>query len=162
MVRAVRFSDRYIDAPIRKGVLLERRFPHGPGHRSVQHTNVPHLVGTHGLPGYEWGYKGSGPLDLALNIAEFAVRQLELGSDPVPLYWGSCYHESGPAARELLERVVARVPRQGRLIPWEDIAAIVRRAAATAGPANDPHYYRWRYHDALLAQDLGHGSPGHP
>lgn len=64
-MRAVQFDDRYIDAPIQKGVLLERRFPYGSGHRSVQHTNVPHLVATHGLANYEWGYEGSGPLDLS-------------------------------------------------------------------------------------------------
>lgn len=37
-------------------------------------TNVPRLVEHHSPDGFEWGYGGSGPSDLALNILEGLVR----------------------------------------------------------------------------------------
>lgn len=135
-MRAVRFSDRHIDAPIRDGVLLERRFPHGPGRRSVPHTNVPHLVATHGLPGYEWGYEGSGPLDFAPNIAELAVRQLEIGTEPRSLRWGYCYHESAEVTEKLLRAFIAPAPRDGCAISWDEILAFVESSAADVTPAH--------------------------
>ena len=39
-------------------------------------TNVPRIVTRHSPTGYEWGYGGSGPADLALNICEYYVRVL--------------------------------------------------------------------------------------
>lgn len=37
-------------------------------------TNVPHLVVHHSPDGFEWGYGGSGPSDLALNICEYYME----------------------------------------------------------------------------------------
>ena len=40
------------------------------------HTNVPWLVSYHSPTGHcEWGYSGSGPADLALNILEYILRE---------------------------------------------------------------------------------------
>lgn len=39
-------------------------------------TNVPRIVEKHSPTGYEWGYGGSGPAELALNITEYYVRIL--------------------------------------------------------------------------------------
>lgn len=39
-------------------------------------SNVPHIVCRHSPDGYEWGYSGSGPSELALNICEFYFRLL--------------------------------------------------------------------------------------
>jgi hypothetical protein len=38
-------------------------------------TNVPHTVIRHSPTGFEWGYGGSGPADLALNILLLFVEQ---------------------------------------------------------------------------------------
>jgi len=35
-------------------------------------TNIPHIVTHHG-PGFSWGYLGSGPAELALNILEIVA-----------------------------------------------------------------------------------------
>lgn len=40
-------------------------------------TNVPHLLTHHSPTGYEWGYGGSGPADLALNIVESILRHID-------------------------------------------------------------------------------------
>ena len=38
-------------------------------------TNVPRIVVHHSPAGFEWGYRGSGPSDLALNILEGVIRE---------------------------------------------------------------------------------------
>jgi hypothetical protein len=35
---------------------------------SGAHANIPHKIKYHSPTGFEWGYGGSGPADLALNI----------------------------------------------------------------------------------------------
>ena len=58
------FHDQPLDLPIeQRGIVLRRT-----GHDVL--TNVPHLVVHHSPTGYEWGYGGSGPADLALNILD--------------------------------------------------------------------------------------------
>lgn len=36
--------------------------------KGYAHANVPHRIVRHSPTGFEWGYGGSGPADLALNI----------------------------------------------------------------------------------------------
>lgn len=62
-------QDGHIDAPLDEQIILERTTD---GIR----TNVPHLVTHHSPTGFEWGYGGSGPADLALNILEVVLRQM--------------------------------------------------------------------------------------
>lgn len=40
-------------------------------------TNAPHLVTHHSPDGFEFGYGGSGPADLALNVVEAVLRQID-------------------------------------------------------------------------------------
>jgi len=44
-------------------------------------TNVPHLVVHHSPTGFEWGYSGSGPADLALNVVHFFVEEMDLAEE---------------------------------------------------------------------------------
>jgi len=52
-------------------------------------TNVPRLISRHSPTGFAWGYGGSGPADLALNICEAFARQMgqtpdeETGNDRI-------------------------------------------------------------------------------
>jgi hypothetical protein len=39
----------------------------------IAHVNIPQMVAYHSPTGFEWGYGGSGPADLALNILVFYV-----------------------------------------------------------------------------------------
>ncbi|GAV24774.1 hypothetical protein ciss_07070 [Carboxydothermus islandicus] len=47
------------------------------GHLAI--TNIPHLIGGgHSPDGFEWGYGGSGPAELALNILYVITEDKEL------------------------------------------------------------------------------------
>lgn len=68
-------------------------------------TNVPHQMVIHSPGGFEWGYGGSGPADLALNILLlFTDKETALR-----LY------------QDFKWQFVARVPREGGIIRREDI-----------------------------------------
>jgi hypothetical protein len=60
-VQQEKFADIYLQNA-GKGDIVLRRINGVPG------TNVPHRQTLHSPTGYEWGYAGSGPADLALNI----------------------------------------------------------------------------------------------
>lgn len=48
----------------------------GDDHHAITRTNVPHLVAHHSPSGFEWGYGGSGPADLALNICQWYLNSI--------------------------------------------------------------------------------------
>lgn len=81
----VKFNDvpRYI---------ILRRLPDG----SVW-TNVPRVHVYHSPTGFEWGYSGSGPADLALNIVSMFV----------PGFWAMYLHQ------QFKEVFIALIPREG-------------------------------------------------
>jgi hypothetical protein len=56
-----------------EGILLARE-----GNKA--YCNVPPLVKHHSPAGFNWGYAGSGPADLALNICEHICSSLDYGS----------------------------------------------------------------------------------
>ena len=57
----------------------------------ILHTNVPHLVVHHSLSGFEIGYAGSGPADLALNILEWQLRREGYRGQTITCYEGNCF-----------------------------------------------------------------------
>jgi hypothetical protein len=68
-------------------------------------TNVPHYTTLHSPSGYEWGYAGSGPADLALNILMMFV-------DP---------DEAERLHQEFKQAFIAGMPEEGGVIKREDI-----------------------------------------
>lgn len=58
-----RFDDHYLDLPLQDGIVFKRD-------DVGVHTNVRHYVVHHSPRGFEWGYGGSGPADLALNLLQ--------------------------------------------------------------------------------------------
>jgi hypothetical protein len=68
-------------------------------------TNVPHRLTKHSPTGYEWGYAGSGPADLALNILLMFV-------DPAT---AERLHQ------EFKQAFIATLPEEGGVIKREDI-----------------------------------------
>lgn len=73
--------------------------------------DLPHLV-RHSPDGFEWGYQGSGPADLARSIAGDVLDD----SDPLPAVYL-------PVKREL----VANIPREGGQITEDEVFLIVAR-----------------------------------
>lgn len=72
-------------------------------------TNVPHRKVYHSPCGYEWGYGGSGPADLALNILLALVPE----EDAWALY------------QKFKQKFIALMPREGGTILVRDIRAWV-------------------------------------
>lgn len=85
-------------------------------------TNVPLSVIEHSPTGFSWGYAGSGPADLALNILEYAVSVLNLARmTPIPIYSGKCSREAFRYHQSFKELFIADVPERGGVIPWRQI-----------------------------------------
>jgi len=51
---------------------------------------MPQYVVQHSPDGYEWGYGGSGPADLALNVLHRCLPPWCDGCEPVDLFRGNC------------------------------------------------------------------------
>lgn len=90
------------DTSLREALLL-RRDPQG-SEMDLVRTNVPHLVVHHSPTGFEFGYGGSGPADLALNVMHFFVEEMDLPEEPQP-------HEDSPFEKtvECFEGEVSKV-----------------------------------------------------
>ena len=69
-------------------------------------ANVPHILKCHSPTGFEWGYGGSGPADLALNIL-YAVTDNKVVAER--------YYQ------EFKWVFVATMPREGGVIKRDDI-----------------------------------------
>jgi hypothetical protein len=83
----------YLDEPPLTSELVVQRME-TPGRIA---TNVPHRLVHHSPGGFEYGYGGSGPADLALNLAEFVVNGLRPSADTtaVKLWDGNtCTYEA--------------------------------------------------------------------
>lgn len=99
---------RYINKPLEKGVILERV-------EGYVATNVPWNIKYHSPTGFEWGYAGSGPADLALNLAELVVEKAELKTTQ-GLH---CSNLAWQAKQTVKELIVMNVPEEGAVIPWK-------------------------------------------
>ena len=74
-------------------------------------SNVPHKWKYHSPTGFEWGYGGSGPSDLALNI-------LGIFLDP---YWAYKWHQ------EFKRWFIEGIPHEGGTIPKVQIIAWIEK-----------------------------------
>ena len=107
------YLDRtFADKPeITDGVYLER-------YGDWVHTNVPHHVMKHSPDGFLWGYGGSGPADLALNIIEAVL--LARG------YEGArregCFELTTRLYQKFKVDFIVTMPYEGGHIPFETIA----------------------------------------
>ena len=85
-------------------------------------TNVPVTVVHHSPTGFAWGYGGSGPADLALNILEYAVRFLGLAKgDSVKTYSGNSSYEAWNYHQSFKRLFIEDVPDNGGIISWNEI-----------------------------------------
>lgn len=94
-------------------------------------TNVPHLCCHHSPTGFEIGYPGSGPADLALNLAESVARRLgynEIGSPVACNVEGYACRIAFDAHQEV-KALVAALPPEGGEIPLVEVQRILKRYA---------------------------------
>ncbi len=75
-------------------------------------ANVPHAIVFHSPAGFEWGYGGSGPADLALNILYAVTKNKELAMR---------YYQ------KFKWEFIAVLPEEGGIIKREEIIQWLRR-----------------------------------
>ena len=91
-------------------------------------TNVPYLVLHHSPTGFAWGFNGSGPTDLALNLGEYFCRKLGWTEPTVKLWKGQTASAAAYAARINIRDWLNRSLSQGqRRIKYEEAESAVRQ-----------------------------------
>ena len=111
--------DDFVDLPfdpIKKDILCERR-------EDGLHFNIYQVFKHHSPSGMEWGYAGSGPADLALNILELFAR--ELGEKPAVRLWdgNKVTHTAWTFHQRFKSSAVFDLPRIGGRIKGDDVRA---------------------------------------
>jgi len=88
-------------------------------------TNVPHVVVHHSPTGFEWGYAGSGPAELALNVLHqllpWRAGRRGAGSLARPVGGVLVSSDAMSLHQAFKFRFIAHMPEQGARIPIEDI-----------------------------------------
>ena len=119
-------------------------------------TNVPVSVIHHSPDGFSWGFSGSGPADLALNILEFAVSYYDLArAHPVKTYSGECSYEAWRFHQEFKRQYVAVVPGHGGVIPWEQVSKWIKASLDgwdTPIPPHSPRTLMVAYSKKMLKE----------
>lgn len=108
-----------------KDVTCWRDPPEDPEGRSVRCSkacaSVKQAVIFHSPDGFEWGYGGSGPADLALNILHVS---LPVGCDheePVKLFRGKCSAIAFQLHQDFKRDFIATMPDEGGVIHAAEI-----------------------------------------
>lgn len=91
------------------------------------YTNVPHLVRHHSPSGYEWGYGGSGPADLALNIVEAILRRERFVGPTTKDVWdkSTIFRAAYRLHQGFKWAFIAPAPKDNVIIAYEDARAWV-------------------------------------
>lgn len=84
-------------------------------------TNVPHVVTDHSPTGFEFGYGGSGPADLALNVCQVYLNMQGYRGRKTKCWDGECWSLAWTLHQDFKREVIASVPREGAIIPFSVI-----------------------------------------
>ena len=127
------YADRLVPHhPREHGILLQRL-------GDTVCTNVPHLVTHHSPAGYEWGYGGSGPADLALNVLEYVLLEDGYQGSTVACRQGRCFRRAWDLHQRFKAEVLVPCPRSGAQIPLAVVRDWLARADAdTPRPPDTP------------------------
>ncbi len=119
--------DKFLTVPPLAEMLVLRRHNSGYAGASEVWTNVPHYAVQHSPSGYEWGYNGSGPADLALNLAEAVIMIAKLEGGPRNKCWiGSVSMAAWTIHQDLKRLLLAQAPTHGFEMPFVTLLALVR------------------------------------
>jgi len=102
---------------VREAGLICRRLPDG---RVA--CNVEQRIIHHSPTGFEIGYAGSGPADLALN-----VMAMFFPGNTVALWRGECSEAAWDLHQKFKERYIATMPREGGDVPLETIKYFIAK-----------------------------------
>jgi len=86
-------------------------------------TNIPHLVVHHSPDGFEFGYGGSGPADLALNVCQLYLTLARYRGAQTKCYEGSCWTAAWALHQDFKREFISSMRRRGGDVPFEKIEA---------------------------------------
>lgn len=86
--------------------------------RDKWRTNVRHLVTQHSPDGFSWGYGGSGPSDLALNLAEHVLVRTGYAGERMKCYLSDCFVAAYLMHHDLKWKFIAPMPDEGGEVAW--------------------------------------------
>jgi hypothetical protein len=112
-----KFADEDIDEniPLSNALVLQRD---GDDDHAIIRTNVPHLVVHHSPSGFEFGYGGSGPADLALNVCQFYLNSIGYRGEKTECFDGTCWSLAWVLHQDFKWAFIANAPRKGIVIDW--------------------------------------------
>ena len=84
-------------------------------------TNCPKLLVHHSPTGFEFGYGGSGPADLALNIIEAVLLNTKYHGERMRVFDGSCFEKSYDLHQDFKWKFIAKIPYNGGQIAYDTI-----------------------------------------
>lgn len=116
---ASEFYDNHLNIPLTQGIIM-RRDENGVS------TNVPHLVTHHSPNGFEFGYGGSGPADLALNAVEAILHHIGYKGKTTNCYDGACFRLAYNLHQDFKWEFIASVEHSGGTIPFDVALAWIR------------------------------------
>jgi len=102
----------FLDVPMSEGIILMRR-------ENGVSTNVPWVVIEGSPDGYEWGYNGSGPNDLSLNIIENILRGMQYRGQRSKAHKGTAYSLSHFLRVSFTREFVGKMPEEGGFIDYK-------------------------------------------
>lgn len=101
---------------LESGIILTR---HNDGSTM---SNVAHVAIHHSPSGFEWGYGGSGPADLALNICEAVLKTLDYKGPRIDLWNGTCFAAAWAMHQDYKSQFIIGIPHEGAVLSWEETA----------------------------------------
>jgi len=84
-------------------------------------TNVPHLVVHHSPDGFQFGYGGSGPADLALNILEYTLASMGHTGENTNCYSGKCFLLAWKLHQKFKWEMIATMHSAANSISYTDV-----------------------------------------
>lgn len=116
------FADQLDAKPLTEALVLRHAYPDSSVAGGVI-TNVPHLVVQHSPTGFEFGYGGSGPADLALNVCQWYLKHTGYEGEKTECYDGECFSLAYALHQDLKNAFIALVPHPGVEIPFSMLDA---------------------------------------
>jgi hypothetical protein len=113
-----RVVGEYDDMDLDEALVLQRD---GDQDYFVVRTNVPHLVVHHSPSGFEFGYGGSGPADLALNVCQWYLNRIGYRGEKTECFDGHCFSLAFVLHQDFKRDLIEIAPREGTVIPFNQI-----------------------------------------
>lgn len=120
------FTDQFDDSvPFRTMFVMKRRGAADIDQSAV--TNVPHLVVHHSPDGFEFGYGGSGPADLALNACQLYLNIIGYQGRKTKCYDGFCWKLAWMVHQDFKRRFIENLRHGGASYAFDEIDAWMKK-----------------------------------